>query len=76
MKKFEVVNYKICPDCKYKISPEITHAYAKEWCPACGCNYDEVFPLETKSKKSETIVRKEIEYVSSGYDDAVRSGLL
>jgi len=76
MKKFEVVNYKICPDCGYQLSPEITHAYAKEWCPACGCNYEDVFPLDTKSKKSEGIIRKKEDYQSTEYDDVVRSGLL
>jgi len=64
MKEFKLIQYKECPSCGFNIKPEVKHAYDNNWCPHCGFGY------------KETIQRKEPEYVSSGHDDAVRSGLL
>jgi hypothetical protein len=35
--------YKVCPECRFDIKPEYTHAYDNEWCPACGLNHEVVF---------------------------------
>jgi len=64
MKEFKLIQYKECPSCGFHIKPEVKYAYDNNWCPHCGFGY------------KETIHRKEPEYVSSGYDDAVKSGLL
>jgi len=64
MKEFKLIQYKECPSCGFNIKPEVKYAYDNNWCHHCGFGY------------KETIQRKEPEYVSSGYDDAVRSGLL
>lgn len=35
--------YKICPNCRGEITPDMKSAYNKEWCPYCGLNHPEVF---------------------------------
>jgi len=64
MKEFKLVQFKICPECSSRIDQESKYAFDNNICPYCGFS------------ASKTVIRKEPEYVSSGYDDAVRSGLL
>lgn len=41
--KQESNDIKICPNCRENILKKWTHAYENEWCPNCGCNYEEIF---------------------------------
>lgn len=35
--------YKICPQCRSEITPDMVSSYNKEWCPFCGLNHSDVF---------------------------------
>lgn len=67
MKEFKIVQYKECPSCGFRINPEVKHAYDNNWCPHCG--------FSTKYGLDK-IGRPKPKYENTGYDDAVRSGLL
>ena len=67
MKEFKLVQYKLCPECSSRIDPSSKYAFDNNICPYCGF---------TTNYGTQTTTRKETGYVSSGYDDAVRIGLL